>query len=51
MTLEGTRLKAFSETTVLCVIGNIRHAEVGKLKFWLEREVILPFNNRKKLKP
>jgi hypothetical protein len=48
--LEGTKLKAFSEATVLRVISHIRHAEVGKLKFWLEREVIRPHYNKKKLK-
>jgi|GEM_PF-3221336 len=48
--LEGTTLKAFSEAAVLRVVGNIRHAEVGKLLFWLEREVILPHHNKKKNK-
>ncbi len=48
--IEHAGLMAFSETAVLRVISRIRHPEIGKLKFWIEREVIAPYHKKRELK-
>ena len=40
---------AFSERVVARVVSLIRHAEAGKFKFWIEREVIAPHHKKREI--
>ena len=48
--LDDSGLMAFSEMAVLRVVARIRHPATGKLKFWLEREVIAPFHKKREVR-
>lgn len=47
--IPEANMMAFSETAVVAVVSRIRHSEAGKLKFWLEREVIAPYHRKLEL--
>lgn len=48
--IDQAGLMAFSETAIIRVISRIRHPEIGKLKFWIEREVIAPYHKKREVK-
>lgn len=47
--LPGTQLWAFSEDAVIDVVSHIRHPDMGKFRFWLDRQVIAPYRKRQEI--